>query len=299
MRIITTIKERLQCLHALFANRRYLKGMPLDLKSKNLIIHVDDLGFHSSVNRAFFLAYDNGLIKSGSIMVPCSGFDEMADFAMRHLDLDLGIHLTITSEWPNYKWGPISPLNYVNSIIDSDGYFFSNKKELLKKFKPSEVEYEFESQIKTVLDRGIKLTHIDSHMFVALSHPTIQKIYMKLGRKYNLPVLIGLNKPFYFWKFQKKLVMNKIVIANSHQSVNSLRQFYGYQLNSITKGLNILLIHPAINEPELSNLIGSETAFGSKWRQMDFEYFTSNEFKHLIQEMNIKLISWTDITIIP
>src|SRR6202049_2829386 len=88
-----------------------------------LVIHADDLGMNHSVNRATFEALENGWITSASILVPCPWFPEVARWAKQHPNADLGIHLALTSEWTDLRWGPVSGVGRVPSLVDAHGYF--------------------------------------------------------------------------------------------------------------------------------------------------------------------------------
>src|SRR5437660_6581037 len=97
-------------------------GYPPD--AKLLIVHADDLGMAHSVDAATEKAFDSGLVTSGSIMVPCPWFPEIADYARTHADADLGLHLTLTSEWKFYRWGPVTAKDRVASLLNAEGFLY-------------------------------------------------------------------------------------------------------------------------------------------------------------------------------
>src|ERR1700687_3217665 len=86
-----------------------------------LVIHADDLGMNHSVNRATFEALENGWITSASILVPCPWFPEVARLAKQHPEADLGIHLALTSEWTDLRWGPVGGGGGGRRLVDAPG----------------------------------------------------------------------------------------------------------------------------------------------------------------------------------
>src|ERR1700744_2160756 len=97
-------------------------GYPKD--AKLLIIHADDAGFSHSADSAIESAFLKGAINSAAIMVPCPWFPEIAAFAKLHPEMDWGLHLSLTAEWQNYKWGGVAPSDQISSLLNSQGYFY-------------------------------------------------------------------------------------------------------------------------------------------------------------------------------
>ena len=113
-------------------------GYPKD--TKLLIIHADDLGLSHSENLASMYAMENGTVNSGSIMVPCPWFPEIAAYARSHPDADVGLHLTLTSEWEFYKWGPVLPSNEVPSLINEQGFLYDGIENSFQNAKDQDIE---------------------------------------------------------------------------------------------------------------------------------------------------------------
>ena len=112
-------------------------GLPAD--TKLLILHADDLGVAHSVNAASFDALDKGAVSSASIMMPTPWVTEVATYARQHPNADLGLHLTLTSEWLTYRWGSVESKDKVPSLLDSTGTFPSEVQPVVARAKPAEV----------------------------------------------------------------------------------------------------------------------------------------------------------------
>ncbi|HYT97930.1 MAG TPA: polysaccharide deacetylase family protein, partial [Casimicrobiaceae bacterium] len=128
-------------------------------------------------------------VTCGSIMVPCPWFREIASAAAQDPGLDLGVHLTLTSEWPQYRWGPLSTSSRSSGLIDKQGYFPRNCLDLRARLNVEASEIEFRAQIDRALEAGIDVTHLDTHMGAALV-PELVDIYVRLGLEYRLPILL-------------------------------------------------------------------------------------------------------------
>jgi hypothetical protein len=151
------------------------------------VVHVDDLGMCYAANVGGFAALHAGPATCGSIMVPCPWFQEAAQRARAHPELDLGVHLTLNAEWPHYRWGPVAGRSAVPSLLDDQGYLPRTTLQTVQRAKPEEVELELRAQIDAALAAGVDVTHLDSHMGTVL-YPPFLAIYAKLAIDYRLPV---------------------------------------------------------------------------------------------------------------
>ena len=160
-------------------------------ETKFLIIHADDAGLSHSQNSAIIESLEKGVVNSYSIMIPCPWFYEIGNYAKANSQFDYGIHLTLTCEWENYKFGPVSPIEDVKSLVDKNGYFFRTRDELKEFANEKEVKKELKAQIEKALNYGLNPNHIDSHMYSVGVNKEFFNLYKELGQFYNLPVLLN------------------------------------------------------------------------------------------------------------
>jgi hypothetical protein len=149
---------------------------------------VDDLGASHGANRAFLELAARGLVTCGSVMVPGAWFRELAD-ACAGGDHDIGVHLTLTSEWRACRWAPVSTVSAASGLIDDDGYFWGDVASLCLHVVPEAAEAEMRAQIERAVAAGLRPTHVDAHMAAAML-PGLLEIQVRLAREYGLfPVL--------------------------------------------------------------------------------------------------------------
>ncbi|WP_035649586.1 polysaccharide deacetylase family protein [Flavobacterium sp. ASV13] len=273
--------------------------------TKLLMIHADDAGLSHSENQATIKALQNGSVNSYSIMVPCPWFFEMATFAKDNPNYDCGIHLTLTCEWENYKFGPILSISEVPSLVDQNGYFYKTRQDFKNNAKLSEIKKELTAQIERALQFGIQPTHLDSHMCSVGVNPEILEIYKELGKTYNLPVFINtgfvesISLSDEKYNFENTLLADNLLIGYYNDfEKGELRKSYEKALDKIIPGFNVFLLHPAFDDSEMQGITINHPNFGSEWRQIDFDFFTSEECAAKLKENNIQLITWKEIAAI-
>jgi hypothetical protein len=275
-------------------------GYPRD--TKLLIIHADDIGVSHSENEATIQAFEKGAISSGSIMVPCAWLPEIGIYAKSHPNADLGLHLTLTAEWRDYKWGGVTSRLETPSLVDEKGFFPDNSGAVATNAKLADVEKELRAQVERAKQFGIDPTHFDSHMGSLFTSPELLKLYIRLGHDYKVPVMLHdqFAKPLLGAEYNTLLgksdvVTDMIYMANPPDYRNGMKTFYTEVIKSIKPGLNVLLIHLAFDESEMRAVTIDHPDYGAAWRQADYDFITSDECKKLLAENKIKVITWREV----
>jgi hypothetical protein len=272
-------------------------GYPAD--SKLLIIHADDLAVAHSVDAASFDALDKNAITSASIMVPCPWLTEVAAYSKAHPEADLGLHLTLTSEWETYRWGSVAPADTVSSLLDPAGTFWIDSPAVAKNAKPQEAEREFRAQVERAIAVGIHPTHLDSHMGSAFATPELFAAYVKVAHEYHLPFLAALvpdpRSKLLSLLSDKDIIVDSVVIANPSVQREHWKNFYLDAIRNLKPGLTEIIVHLGHDDAELQAVMVNHPDYGSAWRQRDYDFVTSAEFKKALQDNHILLVKWKDL----
>jgi predicted glycoside hydrolase/deacetylase ChbG (UPF0249 family) len=271
-------------------------GYPAD--SKLLIIHADDLAVAHSVDSASFDALDKGAVTSASIMVPCPWITEVAAYAKAHPDADLGLHLTLTSEWTTYRWGSVAPPDKVSTLLNPAGTFWSETEQVAAHAKPQEAETEIRAQIDRAIALGIHPTHLDSHMgSLFFTGPELFATYVKVAHDYHLPFLavrFG-DARLLSALSDKDVLLDAVVMANPSIHGEQWKDFYLNAIKNLKPGITEIIVHLGHDDAELQAVAVNHPDYGSAWRQRDYDLVTSTEFKKALQDNHIILIKWKDL----
>lgn len=267
-------------------------------ETKLLIIHADDLGVSHSENEASITAMENGFVNSASIMVPCPWFSEIANYARTSPLADLGLHLTLTSEWKHFKWGPVYAKEKVPGLVNKKAFMFESADSVINHAEVAEVETELRAQIERAEQFGVDFTHLDSHMGVLFGKAEYLNILLKLGREYRVPVMLskqvlGLAPEDLITP--SDVVLDMIYMASPENYKNGMEHFYTGVLESVQPGVSIILLHAAFDDREMQAVTVEHPDYGADWRQADFDFFTSEKCGELLEDNDIRLITWREI----
>jgi predicted glycoside hydrolase/deacetylase ChbG (UPF0249 family) len=278
-----------------------------DRHARLLIVHADDLGISHAVNLATFDALASGQVTSASIMAPCAGFPEVAEYAATHREADLGLHLTLTSGSSPGRWGPVASKAAVPSLVDSLGYLFPGPREALSHIDPKQVEIELRAQMRRARDVGLHPTHLDSHEFLLFFRPELFDIYLRVGKEAGVPVLLakGLftlirermagHAPSYESLLGRDDVVLGDLITMTPEAVSEgWFAYYERALKSLGPGVAEVIVHVGYEREVPPGMRGDEP-FGSRWRQRELDFFAGTGFKELLRRNDVKLISWRDV----
>jgi hypothetical protein len=264
--------------------------------AKLLILHADDIGVAHSVNVASFDALDHGAVSSGSIMMPTPWVTEVATYFKEHPNADLGLHLTLTSEWETYRWGSVAASDQVPSLLNPDGTMPSDVQPIVARAKPQEVEREMRAQVERALAIGIHPTHLDSHMGTLFASPDLVGVYVKVAHDYHLPYLAlrgmaGLAQVAH----AGDVLVDNVVIAGPEIPRDKWKQFYLDAIAGLKPGLTEMIVHLGHDDAELQAVTVNHEPYGSAWRQRDYEVMTSAEFKKALRDNRVILVKWRDV----
>jgi predicted glycoside hydrolase/deacetylase ChbG (UPF0249 family) len=251
-----------------------------------MIIRTDDAGMSHSVNMALEKLIASGLPVSVSVMFPTPWYQETVEMLKRHPSVSVGIHLTVNSEWKNYRWGPVLGRTAVPTLVDADGYFFPSAAALYQN-KPDlrEVEKELRAQIDRALKSGLKIDYVDYHMGTVVSYPEFRDVTERLAREYRL----GMSHYFGETSHDPQYAAAP---RNKGDSLDAM-------IKRLQPGLNLVVTHVGIDDQELGALLDMNTSFPlpdmSKNRQGELNALLSKKFKKAIKAHNVQLLTYRDV----
>jgi predicted glycoside hydrolase/deacetylase ChbG (UPF0249 family) len=251
-----------------------------------LIIRTDDAGMSHSVNMGLKRLIDAGLPVSVSVMFACPWYQETVEILKQHPDVSVGIHLTLNSEWKNYRWGPILGREAVPTLVDADGFFFQSS-EALHQNDPElrQIERELRAQIERAQRSGLEIDYVDFHMGTAVRYPEFREVTERLAREYALGMsgYFGetIDSPHYWASPQKK---GDSLVA---------------MIDRLEPGVNVVITHVGIDGPELGALLDMNTDNPlpdmSQNRQGELDALTSKRFTDALEARKVQLMTYREL----
>jgi chitin disaccharide deacetylase len=280
-------------------------GLPADARA--VILHADDIGMCQASVSAFGKLAEFGLVTCGSLMTTCSWFPAAAAFCRANPAVDIGVHLTLTSEWEQYRWGPLSAPDQDSGLVDPLGYFHRRVEEVQGTADLGAIQAELAAQIQRAQGAGLRLSHLDTHMF-ALSHPRLVPIYLRAALQNRLvAMLVRLEESGY-----RALGLDAETAAFSASTASRLEaeglplldglfflpagkvenrvEQVKQVLERIPAGVSHFFIHPSEDTPELRAILPDWQS-----RVADFHAFQDEGLRDWITKQGLVLVRYRDI----
>ncbi len=275
---------------------------------KVLILHADDAGMSPEANKAIEKYLENDDISGTAMMAPCPNFKDFIEWAKAHPKKDIGMHLTLTSEWQTYRWGPVSDPKTVPGLVDPDGKLWHEVPGVVKHASAEEVEKEIRAQIDKAIALGWQPTHIDTHMGTLYGSPEYAKVFLKVAQEYEIPAnVIDMSNPEVLKTFREigypltdevvdLIAAYKLPKLDNFTSVphgntyEEVRKKFFKQVKSLPSGLTEIIFHPSTITENVKTITNS-------WKQRSFEaqLFSDPVVKKFFKEEGVLFTNWIDL----
>ena len=252
-----------------------------------LLVRADDMGAAQAINEACIQTAREGIVRSVEVIVPGPWFLDAVRLLKESPEIDVGVHLTLTSEWERVKWGP---LTRAPSLVDENGYFFPmtgarrdfppRTAFLESGFKLEEVERELRAQIELARKHLPKISHVSAHMGAATATPELRAITEKLAKEFGLRMegLRGAGR----WSGASK---------SPEEKEAGLVEL----LEKLEPGDWLIVEHPALDTPEMRNIGHKGYENVAADRVGVTRAFLSPKVKAVIERRKIRLIGYADV----
>lgn len=279
----------------------FLRALGFYSDDRVVVVHADNIGMCHSTLPAIDELMAFGLVTSAFAMVPCPWFLDVVAWHQRNPQFDLGIHLTLTSEWEGYRWGPISTRAEASGLLDGQGYFHRTTSAVRRYAQHEAVGVEMRRQMELAERSGLAPSHIDNHMFFAMCDKFIDD-YVSIGCERRIPAFLTCthgNSPSELdwaqqraagWENQGQPVFDHCRVLTRRGEVENNDVFVSQVFDHLFAALSCVLLHPAIDAPELRHIT-------SEWqsRVADYEAFRQPSLREHIRHLGIHLISYQPI----
>ncbi|MEK7413954.1 MAG: ChbG/HpnK family deacetylase [Planctomycetota bacterium] len=241
-----------------------------------LIVVSDDFGMCHSINAGIVQAFNEGILTQSTLMVPCPWFCEAAELAKRHC-IPVGIHYTLTCEWDNMRWGP---LTRAPSLMTAEGYFHSTIKAVRAAARHDEVVAELAAQTDRLLATGLVHTHQDHHMgSISVA------AYDEMTRRYEKRSI---------WSENTGAFPLTSILMLSDRDASVKKAWLLDQLANLTPGVHLLVGHCGQAGAELSSLTPGR-AWGEPYRVADLAVLIDPDIRAQVDRHGIRLRSFADV----
>lgn len=280
-------------------------GFPAD--KKVILLHTREMGLCHAANAADEALWQQGLKHSSAAMTPCPWFADYVDVAQQQPHADVGLTLTLNSEWPRYRWQPLARDENVTSLVDQRGYLWPTLRQTVVTADLSEVETELHAQILHAQLSGLRPTHLTTHLGTLYSRADFAEAYLKLAHGYWIPAVVIDLTPEQIERFRRlglalpnELIqamdayplpkLDDLQFAPPGESFDERKAALLQLIDDVQSGLVSIDFHPAVDEPALARVVDD-----AQQRIWDLQLLTDQQVTARLKQDDIVLTTWSEV----
>ena len=275
--------------------------------SKVLILHAQELGLCHETNAAGARLFETGAIRSAGAMAPCPWFADLAQWSVDHPDADVGLELTINSEWLHYRWRPVAGDQQVATLLDPDRYFWQSAVQTMVNAEAGDVERELLAQIAHAKSIGLRPTHLTTHLGALITRPDLIEVYLRVARQQWIPAMVVELTPEQVERFRGAgfPLPDDIIGLLAHyplpkvddlrmvapaESYEAKKQAFLTLLRELPPGLTQIALHPAVESEGLKRILPD-------WQQRvwDAQLLGDDAVRAALRGEGVVLTDWREI----
>lgn len=281
-------------------------GYPVD--KRVIILHADDIGMCPEANISAKRYMEEDHIQSSAVMMPCPNAKAFIDWAVAHPEEDVGLHLTLTSEWKTHRWPGLVSAEEAPGLYDEEGKLWRRVIEVVQNATAEEVEQEIRAQIEQSIAWGHRPDHIDTHMGTLYGSHQFTEAYLRVAEEYQIPAMVidfqnsevvaGFKNQGYPLSDEMIAIVNNYSLpkldffssAPNGDSYEDKCEKFKELIRSLNPGLTEIIFHPS----ELTDNLKSIT---NSWQQRAWEaqMFADPAMKQFFEEQELVFTNWQEI----
>lgn len=289
-------------------NKNWAEKLGWPAGKKVIMLHADDIGMCPEANIAAKAQLNSGQIQSAAVMVPCPNAEEFINWAIENPEMDIGLHLTLTSEWKEHRWGPITNPEAVPGLLDPHSKLWRSVPQVVQHATAEEVEKEIRAQIEQSLAWGHTPDHIDTHMGTLYADPSYVKVFIKVAEEYGIPAnIIDISNPEVLAIFREQgYPLDEAVVemiadyslpkldfftsAPKAKSYQEKVENFKALISGLKPGLTEIIFHPSVETENLKGITNS-------WQERVWEakMFGDPDLINFLEEEEVIFTNWKEI----
>ena len=284
--------------------------------ARGIILNADDFGMCHAANTAIVDLLNTGRIDSATVMVPCAWSPEALAFAASRTDLDIGVHLVLTSEWARYRWRPLT--GTTTTLVDADGFFPAETAVVERDASEDDVAAEIAAQLQTALEAGVDVTHLDNHMgsvYGLVTGRDFLRPVFALAARHGLPFRLprsmdgigadaalqaklddaaagaaafGVEIIDRLWSHPFGLLGEGTADEETYEQV---RDGFVALLRAVPAGVTEIYLHPMVDDEELRAAVD----FGAAKRGYELRLLSDPVVLQAIEDESLVRVGWRDL----